>query len=154
MGALKTEPSLAPVGEGRQKKPFLFSTVSLSLASARVSLPFDRPLFSFSLLVAFVISSSRRPVSVPRRTLNWQSAFEGVNIVLFPPRGEKRRRDASFFENNLEKSRSFSLSLSLSLVLKFKEREKRSSYAFFRGINNGVEFLNEFFFLCFDQMSS
>lgn len=47
MGALKTEPSLASVGEGRQKKPFLFSVVSLSLSlplvSARVSLPFDRP---------------------------------------------------------------------------------------------------------------
>ena len=32
MGALKTEPSLASVGEGRQKKPFLFSVVSLSLS--------------------------------------------------------------------------------------------------------------------------
>ena len=117
MGALKTEPSFAPVGEGRQKKPFLFSVVSLSLAFARVSLPFDRPPFSFSLLVAFVISSSRRPVSVPRRTLNWQSAFEGVNIVLFPPRGEKRRSDASFFEEVKTIWKSLDLSLSLSLEI-------------------------------------
>lgn len=73
--------------------------------------------FSFSLLVAFVISSSRRPVSVPRRTLNWQSAFEGVNIVLFPPRGEKRRRDASFFEEVKTIWKSLDLSLSLSLEI-------------------------------------
>lgn len=115
MGALKTEPSLASVGEGRQKKPFLFSVVSLSLSRFCSTLFAVRSSpFSLPLLVAFVISSSRRPVSIPRRTLNWQSAFEGVNIVLLE---EGKRGGASFSkeaaeaENNLEKSRSLSLSV-------------------------------------------
>lgn len=117
MGALKTEPSLASVGEGRQKKPFLFSVVSLSLSHSRFcstlfavrSSPFFLPL-----LVAFVISSSRRPVSIPRRTLNWQSAFEGVNIVLLEEGGREGAsfsKEAAEAENNLEKSRSLSLSV-------------------------------------------
>lgn len=46
MGALKTEPSFAPVGEGRQKKPFLFSTVSLSLSLCRSIVPLSPSLSS------------------------------------------------------------------------------------------------------------
>ena len=117
MGALKTEPSLASVGEGRQKKPFLFSVVSLSLSLSRFCstlFAVRSSPFSFLLLVAFVISSSRRPVSIPRRTLNWQSAFEGVNIVLLEEGGREGAsfsKEAAEAENNLEKSRSLSLSV-------------------------------------------
>lgn len=70
-----------------------------------------------------VISSSRRPVS-PDETLNWQSAFEGVNIAPpspspLPPRGGR----CFLLENNLEKPR-FEFSLSLVEIYKKGGREE------------------------------
>lgn len=98
-------------GEGRRKKPFpLFLPHHFSLASA---LPFDRPPPSLFL----VISSSRRPVS-PDETLNWQSAFEGVNIAPPPPPPPPSRREMLPPRKQFGKASIRVLSLSLVEIYK------------------------------------
>lgn len=99
-------------GEGRRKKPFpLFLPHRFSLASA---LPFDRPPPPPPLFL--VISSSRRPVS-PDETLNWQSAFEGVNIAPpSPSPSPLEEGDASSSKTIWKSLDSSSLSLSLKFI--------------------------------------